>query len=318
MKSLLRRVFQQNKKVDSGKEDEERKLLQSPLVSDKLQGLPKEYIQFMTWSCFQPVSGFLNYAKTRAFASLDMTGPSIDISCGDGSTSFIALGGELAVDGKTPVRFPQTTFTHGTDYNPRSLEVASSFRAHDALTLHDNDAADFPFDDGAFRTVYHNALYFVKDPVAFLRNVYASMHEDGIGLFQVWTDKFYAAYDEMGECFSSEMIHESSPFSITDTFHTRWDVKQWEDVFLQAGFKVQQIESAFPHADIFKQNVIERTLCLRNDYWRLLNEVSPRTQREIRTEWIEKQARFYYSCVTEEALKVPVEDAVYLSIYVTK
>lgn len=317
-KSILRSASIFSKKPEPVKDDGGKKLLQSPLVSDRLTEFPREYVQFMVRTCLHPVSGLFNYAKTRTLHSLKMAEPSIDISCGDGSTTFIMLGGEFAADGRTPIRFPKYKYTYGTDYNQKSLDAASALAAHRTLIHHDNAAPVFPLQDGQFRFVYHNALYFLKDPVSFLKKIHGAMHEDGIGLFQVWTDKFYSVYDKMGKIFSPEMINEESPFTLTDTFHSGYSVQQWKDIFTRAGFRIQLIESALPDVAIIEQLVIENTLCLRNDYWRLLGEVSPKTQYEIRKEWVEKNSRFFYPCVTEDALRIPIEDATYLSFHVTR
>lgn len=280
--------------------------------------LPEEYVRFMSRWWAQPVSGLMNYYKTRDLKRLEIRSPRIDISCGDGSTTFLALGGAFELGSETPSAAPAQRFSVGTDFNRGSLVKAARLGAHETLLVHDNADPVFPFPEGHFRTVYHNALYFLKDPKVFLRSIHASLQPGGHCLIQVWTDRFFQLFDETAELFSPSMIHTHSPFTITDSHHSRYTYHQWERMMREAGFTIRQAGSAFPAPEALRQNVIERTQHLYTEYRALFASASQAEREALLQRWIAKTAEFYLPCTQEPDRPVALEEACYVSFFLTR
>jgi hypothetical protein len=165
----------------------------SPAPAGK-EDIRRHYLkQFLKFLWLRPENALLLAVRADCYRStLGFFGDgkgSIDVSCGDGIFSFIALGGELsaAADKFRAVNTDKTfregnfdTFDHyddsydlkvtrqpekhyefGTDWKDNLLKKAARLNFYSNLKLHDNNNP-LPYGDGSMSYVYSNSAYWVS------------------------------------------------------------------------------------------------------------------------------------------------------------
>lgn len=115
--------------------------------------------------------------------------PSLDVGCGDGLFMLLAAGGRLRLEEDRythPSRHegclisadaPPRRCTVGLDCQARLLERARQTGAYRGLVCSDGQVLPFP--DRTFATVFSNALYWLPDWAAGLREMRRVVREDG-------------------------------------------------------------------------------------------------------------------------------------------
>jgi len=201
--------------------------------------------------------------RAEALAGCEWSVSSIDISCGDGIFSFLALGGRLdpdfdvfqsvkavkggdaadmfdhvADDYKPPIiRPPVTTINVGSDLKSALLAKAAALGLYESTRQVDNESR-LPFDDGSFQTVYCNSAYWVRGIDAFLSELHRICAAGGRVILHVKLRSLFdytlGGYrDQLGERFL-DIIDRGRK----NSWPTVADEGEWERRFAKAGFVV--------------------------------------------------------------------------------
>lgn len=149
--------------------------------------------QFLNFFWLRPESALLTTLRADAlqttFEFFDEESRTIDVSCGDGVFSFLAMGGKLSpetdmfrslnVDSTfregdedhfdsydedyfvEVEKFPERSYEYGADWKPNLLSKADHLDFYSDLIEHDNNDP-LPFEDGSMSYVYNNSAYWVE------------------------------------------------------------------------------------------------------------------------------------------------------------
>ena len=266
----------------------------------------------LTYDWLRPERAIMRYFKLSSLGRVSIDGPSLDLSCGDGSLMFLHFGGRFDevfdhflatradefshdkfvdifdVEGaRLPpiVQLPTGGFDVGADWKKGLLDKARHFGAYQELVLHDNNNLPLPFDDGAFETVHSNAVYWVNDVPALMRDIVRITKPGGKAIFQVMTPELYGTLDRL------EVMLPQNAISILDrnrraTAPGVYDYGGWSDVIAQAGFQIESVEPVFPAENLLDiWNVGLRPIA--HLLTRMANTQSPENRLEIRAEWVD-------------------------------
>ena len=169
--------------------------------------------KFLNVYWLRPENALWRTLSAKSMEGLEITQPSLDLSCGDGILSFLLAGGDFAYDfdifqgtsnidgfyddvdiynaapeeyAPTVTKRPSYNITVGTDWKENLLDKAAKLDFYDELVEHDNNDP-LPFDDGRFQTVYTNSAYWVENIDLHLREIRRVMADGGKGIIQLKT-----------------------------------------------------------------------------------------------------------------------------------
>ncbi len=162
------------------------------MLQQKTKSLLRKHLQY---SWLRPENALINTMRAKSLLTYPIVKGerAIDISCGDGVSSFIAYGGELSpendmfqsinVDGQRTaetdhfdyfdpdaynlqvVNKPEAFFSTGTDWKQSMLQKAAVLDVYERLCELDNNQA-LPFVDASYDYIYTNSIYWV-DKIKF-------------------------------------------------------------------------------------------------------------------------------------------------------
>ncbi|MHC4611383.1 MAG: class I SAM-dependent methyltransferase, partial [Planctomycetota bacterium] len=223
--------------------------------------------RFLSAYWLRPENAFWMALRSEVLACSPWRRPCVDISCGDGVFSFLHAGGLLDDDfdvfwGTAPLegsagehadafdyvdesyrpivlRPPDYAIDVGTDWKPNLLTKAGLLGLYEELLVHDNNEP-LPFDDGAFRTVYCNAAYWVRNIDGFCREIRRITNDDGCVLLEVKLDSVLrytlGRYRKvLGDRFLNIVARGRA-----GTWPTIADRATWEARFTRAGLAVER------------------------------------------------------------------------------
>ncbi len=170
------------------------------------------------------------YRETARF----MGSYNMDVSCGDGVFSFIAMGGELSSDSDMfrgikatrervgdydvfdyynesyyvdVIKKPDYCYSLGTDWKENLVKKAGLLNYYDELVVHDNNKY-FDLKSGSVDYIYSNSFYWVEDYINHLKDLIRMLKFGGCLVLEVKTSaiknfssKVYAPF--MGDKFHS-------------------------------------------------------------------------------------------------------------------
>ncbi len=168
--------------------------------------------RFLAAYWLRPENAFWMTIRSMLLGRVELTSPSIDLCCGDGLFTFLHAGGTLspefdvfhAVGNLDQVsrqhadmfdvpdahydpqvtRPPLGQVDVGCDLKPNLLAKASTLGLYRSLVQHDSNQP-LPFDDQAFATIYCNAIYWLTNIDAALRELHRVLRPDGRIVLQV-------------------------------------------------------------------------------------------------------------------------------------
>lgn len=168
--------------------------------------------RFIQTYWLRPENALWMTLRSDALSRYPLEHPSIDLSCGDGVFSFLHFGGEFdpafdvftsvtAVDSRSDGRAdmfdhmaedyqplitspPGDTIDVGTDVKQTALRKAARLDFYGRLVEHDNNDP-LPFEDNAFRAVYCNSAYWVREIDRFLAELARITQPGGHVVLQV-------------------------------------------------------------------------------------------------------------------------------------
>lgn len=181
----------------------------------------KEFLEkHLQYSWLRPENALINTMRSLSLLSapLNAQDKAIDISCGDGVSSFIAYGGSLNpkndmfqsmnIDMKREpdkdhfdnfdaesfkidvIEQPEHFFDTGTDWKTSMLDRAGCLKAYKNLVQHDNNQ-QINFSDESFSYIYTNSIYWVDSIHTHFNDLSRLCQKDGLILLHVKTPTMF-------------------------------------------------------------------------------------------------------------------------------
>ena len=286
------------------------------ILSEKLPLEDFIYLNFLYYHWLSPGTAILLYCMSRDLRRLPLTSPSIDVSCGNGTFTFMALGGLLNPESTIPVQNLPFQFDVGTELHEPFLSQAASLRFYKQLVAHDNNLPTFPFENESFATVYCNALYWLNDPGLFLRELYRVMKPGAKALFHVMTPELLRPYDILKRYVDAEMVDQMDRFKRYPIPHVNYQYPQWKHAMEAAGFQITEVVSTVPNLTINMLMNMDLSI-LDREIKKAMSYVPPKELANLRNSWVQKIACFCRPLLEAEP-KYTVENTPYLGFFVEK
>jgi SAM-dependent methyltransferase len=164
----------------------------------------------------RPESALWDAIASSVISRADFVAPSLDLGSGNGIFSFITAGGafssaydwyrnvdptgfwqnkdiydtfERAPDATSIARKPDYTITCAVDAKESLLKQASGLGFYDSTQVADADAR-WPLEDGSFKTIFSNILYWLKSPEHSLREMHRVLQRGGRALLCLQDHQF--------------------------------------------------------------------------------------------------------------------------------
>jgi SAM-dependent methyltransferase len=274
-----------------------------------LAALLRRYLNLF-W--LRPENALWTVLRSLAWSRVPMPAPSLDLSCGDGTFSFIHAGGafdasfdvfqtvakldrvtreqadmfDKAADETyrpTIERRPAWRIDAGTDLKASSLSRAGRLDFYGRLVEHDNERP-LPFADGEFASVYCNSAKWVRNIDGFLREIARVTRPGGAVVLHCKLDAI-ARYtlspfrDKLGE----------NVLRILDrgrlgTWPSLASDAEWRRRFAAAGLKLVEATPVATRTHAHFWDVGLRPIAPM--LVRMAGEITPASRLEIKREWI--------------------------------
>lgn len=272
--------------------------------------LDSQLRKYLAYIWLRPETVMFQTLKSKSLSDIAFDSPSVDISCGEGSFLFQHLGGEFEfeydqhmetraaefshdkfidiidadTDIKPPIKkMPDQLIDFGTDWKQKLLDKSARIGIYKDLILHDNNIMPLPFDTESLKTVFSNSLYWVPDIEAILADISRILRPDGTIVLHVPTPNFLTTLDRLEPVIGDRAV------SILDrqrraTMPTARHHGEWATLLEQAGFKVNRVESVFPHESLIDYwNVGMRPVA--HLLYQMANDISPEKRLDIKKQW---------------------------------
>lgn len=268
--------------------------------------------RFLNAYWLRPENAFWMTMRSDVLDACPLSGPSLDVSCGDGIFTFLHRGGQFdpAFDVFQCVSELDRVNTHhadmfdhvdadfhprvvsgvsepmtvGTDLKPSLLAKADRLGAFERTVRHDNNHPQ-PFEDHAFQSIYCNSAYWVERIGPFLSELARITKPGGRIILQVKLDSMRGYnLEEHREQLGDRFLRLIARGRV-DSWPTLTDRSTWEKRFGQAGL---EIESATPfitqtHARIWDIGLRPIAPLLA----KMANGLNPSNRTEIKSEWVD-------------------------------
>lgn len=240
---------------------------------------PEVFRAFLSLYWLRPENAALAYYQSQSWQDCKVKGPSIDISTGDGFSVFLHCGGRfhdsfdffcnntaarkfshdkfIDIYNKVDKSFNPlikkqaiTHFTVGTDWKKPLLEKARKLKFFEKTIVHDNNILPLPFEDNAFKLAHSNAIYWTKNPVRLMRDVYRILDRDSTAVFEVCTSSMLSTLQTLKPWLSPRALSildrkRSLEMKVLSADHADWQV--W---IKKAGFTIEDVRVAWPNQAI--------------------------------------------------------------------
>ncbi len=270
---------------------------------------------FLEMYWLRPETALWRALDCLALDEVGMSGPVLDLGCGDGLFTFTRAGGRMAPDfdafsqvgdldaffdkvdiynfsdanTRPDVRTPPAwTVDVGLDHKDALLRKAFSTGLYREVVEADANA-DLPLEDGRFGTVYSNILYWLDNYPLTLREIRRVLRDDGRVLLQVPSETFrdYSFYQRLyvqGGDPRWQWLHLIDRGRSDNIRHCK-TFDAWRDDFAAVGLKVAH------HRRYLSKTVLEAwDIGLRPISPFLIemaNKLAPENRAAIKAKWIE-------------------------------
>ena len=250
--------------------------------------------------------------RSDALAAVPLSGPAIDVGCGDGLFMFLHLGGRLApvfdVFGATGhlervtqehadmfdcpaeayapaiVDRPHHTVSVGADLKPNLLAKAGALGFYEQLVEHDGNEP-MPFADDTFETTYCNSAYWMQQIEPFLAELARITRKTGQIIVQVKLDSMRACTLEGHRAALGDRFLAIIGRGRFDTWPSLASQSEWERRFAQVGLSIKQATplATATHARLWDVGLRPLAPLLV----RMTQAIHPETRLAIKRDWIE-------------------------------
>ena len=268
--------------------------------------------RFMNAYWLRPENALWMALRSEVLADTSWHSPSVDLCCGDGVFSFLHAGGTFSEDfdvftGVGPLSVkqgdPADIFDHvdtqyqpmvehspdsqievGTDWKPNLLTKAGRLGLYDELIVHDCNRP-LPFEDGSFRTVYCNSIYWMQNIDGLLDEMNRICSDDGVILLEVKLDSVLRYTLESYRETLGDRFLEIIGRGRAETWPSLTNRSTWEQQFSRAGLTIQR---AVPfvtrtHAHLWDVGLRPIAPALIE----LANNVTPETRGRVKRWWVD-------------------------------
>ena len=260
----------------------------------------------------RPENALWTVLRSLAWSRVPMPAPSLDLSCGDGTFSFIHAGGAFAPDfdvfqtvakldkvtreqadmfdkaaddtyQPTIERRPTWRIEVGTDLKASSLSRAARLDFYDKLVEHDNENP-LPFADNEFASVYCNSAKWVRGVDAFLREIARVTRPGGTIVLHCKLDSI-ARYtlspfrDQLGD-----NVLRILDRGRLDTWPSLASDSEWRRRFSAAGLRLVNATPLATRTHAHFWDVGLRPIAPM--LVRMANEITPASRLEIKRDWV--------------------------------
>lgn len=261
----------------------------------------------------RPENGLLSVFKSKVFEDWKFESPSLELSCGDGlfmaihqgaifeedfdyfkstkasefkHSKFVDIYDHYESNYDVPfVKKPGIKIDYGTDWKQSLLDKASKTNLYNKLVLHDNNNLPLPFPDNNFKTIYSNSAYWVKNVESLMKEIHRITHPDGTVGLELMTPYHLETLEDLEKYFPPEAI-EILDRKRRETMPELYKYDDWNEIISNAGFKITEARSVYPHKlilDIWNIGLrpISHLLIQMSD------SLSPEERIRIKHEWID-------------------------------
>ena len=274
----------------------------------------KKLRNFLSFYWLRPENAIVKYFQSYSWSDIKWKGKSIDISTGDGSYIFLHCGGEFDEKFDFYIDTHSNKFSHkkfidiydsysknykpifkkkpkkiidvGTDWKQGLLSKAKKLNFFKKAILHDNNILPFPFQDGEFKFIHSNSLYWTNNPKKLLKDVNRILDKDGLCVLE------FSTKNMLSTLFELKPILSKSAFNILDRKRTlemkgiKGDISDWSRYIKNSGFIIEDIRWAWPNKII-------------TDFWntglrpishlliKMANNLKVKERLNVKKEWVE-------------------------------
>lgn len=306
------------------------------------KSIDQKFRTLLQLNWLRPERAIMKLFKTVSLEGVVFRSPSLDLSCGDGSLMFVHFGGEFEFefddflntrarefkhgkfvdifdcenDIKAPIkRKPNFIVDYGTDWKDALLSKAHHLGAHKKMICHDNNVMPLPFETDFFQTVFSNAIYWVDDVEAVLKDIHRILKPGGEVILQLMTPHFLGTLDRL------ESVLSPAAIDILDrnrraTMPNAKTHEEWFRLVENSGFSLNRSETMFPTETLIDiWNVGMRPIS--HLLIQMTEELSPKRRLEIKSEWVDIFYELLFPLVTGSNT-CPIERSPYLLVVAQK
>lgn len=259
----------------------------------------------------RPENALWDTIASTLISKYDITPPSLDLGCGNGTFSFITAGGRFSIDydlyiNAEPEGFwenrniydvckvntleyyiverPSYSFTFGLDHTDNLLKQAKAFDFYQKLIQYDANL-NLPFNEGQLKSVFSNILYWLSNLKKSLEEIYRILDKNGIALLCIPNTKFF------DYCFTYHWMEKSPPLlkklnrGRSDNMHWMIDYKEFCRLANAVGFKIIHHQYYLSKLTLTIWDIGLRPLS--SMLIKMANTLNPEVRREIKKEWVE-------------------------------
>jgi SAM-dependent methyltransferase len=240
------------------------------------------FYEILKFWFIRPESSLLIYRRSLALINSDINweqGKNLDLSCGDGSFSFIAAGGKynnffdafINIDNENIKKLsddknvdildsdfenyknlnnliatsPNYQFAIGTDWKQNLLSKASKLNFYNKLILQDHNN-ELNIETGSIDNIYSNSIYWVRNIDLHLKEIYRILSNNGKALLQIKTEEF----NKLHPINSQKNIFSKESLNILDrgrlaTWKTINRIEWWLKKFESLNLKVDIVRPLY-------------------------------------------------------------------------
>lgn len=231
--------------------------------------------QFLNLTWLRPEVSLFQVFRSDALRHVKFLSPSLDISCGDGLTMFVHLGGILDVNfdcfqstrakefkhlsfkdiydvydkkkyNVKIVKKPKVKIDYGTDWKQSLLDKASKIGLYRKLLLHDNNKIPLPFPNSCFKTIFSNSIYWVKNVEDLLLDIHRITRSDGVVVIQVMTPYLFDTLDRLAPHIGGKALAILGRKRRQTMPGGQHSYKEWSRIILKSGFCIENAWNTIP------------------------------------------------------------------------
>lgn len=268
----------------------------------------------------RPETALWRTIDVQAMASFQFQSPSLDLGCGDGLFSFIRAGGQLGaaydafqatanldkffqgVDvydafnaSASPVitKRPEYKIDCAFDHKESLLTRAAQLGLYEQIKCGDANAR-LPFEDGAFRSIFSNIVYWLDDPESAIAEL-ARITAPGGRICLLLPNRslpefsFYAKLGAKGDS-DWKFLEQLDRGRLAENIKHAKSADEWESMFKKAGLRVEE------HRQHLSKTVIQIwDIGLRPIFpllMKMVHAIDAKTIAEIKEEWVSTMKHF--------------------------
>ena len=264
----------------------------------------------------RPASALWDVIASTMILKYEIKHPSLDLGCGNGIFSFITAGGEFSVDYDWYINvntegFRENkdiydackistlagfitkksgyTFSVGLDHKPNLLKQAKALNFY--RNLFECDAnQQLPFEDGKFKTIFSNILYWLNSQERSLNELYRILDKEGIAILCIPNIKFY------DYCFSYHWKEKNSELlrllnrGRSECMHWTISYGDFASLAKRAGFDI--VDHSYYLSPLLLKMWDIGLRPLSPLLIKMYNSLTQENRKSIKMEWIETLKEF--------------------------